>query len=196
MLLLALLCVVALHDEGIEQIFHGVRAGLVALLVYVYITHVISDFLTAPLRSQVKKSIHELGGRFKETPLFSLKGKFASFAVFMLITLVVINSFAMLSRPVYWSRSAVSSSVSSSSSRISRIAASGHMAVQLRQRRHVVPSTGRAGWTPIGPNSPAISSTPVGQAATHRPHPLQYSSRISTLPFGIVRSASPQEFLV
>ncbi len=95
LVLLALLCVVALHDEGIEQIFHGVRAGLVAVLVYLYITHVISDFLTAPLRSQVKKSIHELGGRFTETPLFSLKGKFASFAVFMLITLVVINSFAL-----------------------------------------------------------------------------------------------------
>ena len=94
-LLLALLCLVALHGEGIEQVFHGVRAGLVALLVYLYITYVISDFLTASLRSQAKKSIHELGGRFEETPLFSLKAKFASFAVFMLITLVVINSFTL-----------------------------------------------------------------------------------------------------
>jgi|GEM_PF-606521 len=94
-LFLALLGLVMLHGAGLEQAFLGIRAGLIALLVYLYITYVISDFLTLALRSQAKKTIYELGGRFEATPLFSLRGKFASFVVFMLITLVVINSFTL-----------------------------------------------------------------------------------------------------
>ena len=77
------------------ELFLGVRAGLVSLLLYLYITYVLSDFLTIGLRSRVKKRIHELGGRFQETYLFSLKGKFASFVFFMLLTLVVINSLTL-----------------------------------------------------------------------------------------------------
>jgi PAS domain S-box-containing protein len=94
-LLLVLLGVVMLHGAGLDSVFLGIRAGLIALLVYLYITYVISDFLTLPLRSQVKKTIHGRGERFETLHLFSLRGKFASFVVFMLITLVVINSFAL-----------------------------------------------------------------------------------------------------
>ncbi len=94
-LLSGILSVVALHGANLEQVFLGIRAGLIAILVYLYITYVISDFLTLSLRSQVKKKIHQLGQKFEEAPLFSLKGKFASFVVFMLITLVVINSFTL-----------------------------------------------------------------------------------------------------
>ena len=90
-----LLGLVMLHGARLEQAFLGIRAGLIALLVYLYITYVISDFLTLALRSQAKKTIYELGGRFEATHLFSLKAKFASFVVFMLITLVVINSFTL-----------------------------------------------------------------------------------------------------
>ena len=97
-LFLGLLGLVVFHGAGPEKVFMGVRAGLVALLVYLYITYVISDFLTLSLRSEVKRRIHQLGERFGESPLFSLKGKFASFVVFMLITLVVINSFTLGSR--------------------------------------------------------------------------------------------------
>ena len=76
-LFMGLLGLVILHGAGQEQAFLGIRAGLIALLVYLYITYVISDFLTLALRSKVKKTIHQLGGRFEATHLFSLKAKFA-----------------------------------------------------------------------------------------------------------------------
>ncbi len=101
-LLSAILGVVALHGAHLEQLFLGVRAGLIAILLYLYITYVISDFLTVSLRSEVKKKIHLFGERFEEAPLFSLKGKFASFVVFMLITLLVINSFTLGSHEDPW----------------------------------------------------------------------------------------------
>jgi len=94
-LFLALQGLVLLHGATLEEAFLGIRAGLIALLVYLYITYVISDFLTLALRSQAKKTVYELGGGFEATHLFSLKAKFASFVVFMLITLVVINSFTL-----------------------------------------------------------------------------------------------------
>ena len=94
-LFLLLLALVMVHDARLDHIFLGIRAGLVALLVYLYITYVISDFLTLSLRSQVKREIYQLGERFEQAHLFSLKGKFASFVVFMLLTLIVINSFTL-----------------------------------------------------------------------------------------------------
>ncbi len=93
--ILCLVFTVIFHDGSLEEVFLGIRAGLIAVLVYLYITYVFTDFLTAALRSQIKKAIHQRGEKFEETHLFSLKGKFASFVAFMLITLVVINSLAL-----------------------------------------------------------------------------------------------------
>lgn len=92
---LSQLFLVVSHGGSVEEVFLGIRASFVAVLVYLYITYVITDFLTASLRSQIKKAIHQRGERFEETHLFSLKGKFASFVVFMLVTLVVINSLTL-----------------------------------------------------------------------------------------------------
>jgi PAS domain S-box-containing protein len=97
-LFLFLLALVIVHGARLDQVFLGIRAGLVALLVYLYITYVISDFLTLSLRSRVKKELYELGERFEQVHLFSLKGKFASFVVFMLLTLIVINSLTLGAR--------------------------------------------------------------------------------------------------
>lgn len=77
---------------GLDKVFCGVQAAFVSLLVYVYLTYVLSEFLSAPARSSVKKAIHEAGGRFEEAYQFSLKGKFASFIVFFFVTLVALSS--------------------------------------------------------------------------------------------------------
>ncbi len=73
----------------------GLRAGLVSMVIYLYITFVMTEFLSNSVRSEVKKKIYILGGKFEETSLFSLKFKFVSLVVFMLITLLVINSFSL-----------------------------------------------------------------------------------------------------
>ncbi len=84
--------VLADSDAGLEKVFCGVQAALVSLLIYVYLTYVLSEFLSGPARSSVKKAIHEAGGTFEEAHQFSLKGKFASFIVFFFITLVALGS--------------------------------------------------------------------------------------------------------
>ena len=90
-----LLGVIVLQEGGIDYTLLGGRAGAVSLLIYLYITYVITDFLTAPTRSSVKKAIHDLGGQFKDEYVFSLKGKYTSFVVFMLLTLSILSSFSL-----------------------------------------------------------------------------------------------------
>ncbi len=90
-----LLVLVVFQEGGFQHSVLGLRAGMVSLLTYVYITFVISDFLTATTRSNVKKAIHSLGGQFEDRYVFSLKGKFISFVVFILLSLTILSSFSM-----------------------------------------------------------------------------------------------------
>jgi len=74
----------------------GLQAGVVSLLIYLYVTYLITDFLSTSARAQVKQALHRVGGRIREEYLFSLKGKFVSFFVFLLTTLLVIYSFILV----------------------------------------------------------------------------------------------------
>ena len=81
-------------DEGIDR--YSWDPGRIGCPARVSVHHLRDFRLPDPVAAVPgKEDIHELGGRFEGTHLFSLKGKFASFAVFMLITLVVINSFTL-----------------------------------------------------------------------------------------------------
>ena len=87
-----LLGVLFFHTRNLEHLFEGIQAGLIALLLYLYVSYVLTDFLSNSARSQTKKIIHEIGSKFEEVHQFSLKGKFASFVVFLFMTLIVLNS--------------------------------------------------------------------------------------------------------
>ena len=84
--------VLANSSADLTRVFLGIQAGFIAVLIYVYLTYIISEFLSAQARSIVKKAIHEAGGRFEESHQFSLKGKFTSFVVFFFVTLVALGS--------------------------------------------------------------------------------------------------------
>ena len=91
-LFVGLLGVLFFHTRNLEHLFEGIQAGLIALLLYLYVSYVLTDFLSNSARSQTKKIIHEIGAKFEEVHQFSLKGKFASFVAFLFMTLVVLNS--------------------------------------------------------------------------------------------------------
>ena len=91
-LFLGLLGVLFLHTKSLEHLALGVQAGLIALIFYLYVTYVMTDFLSNSARSRTKQLIHRLGTKFEEVHQFSLKGKFASFVVFLFMTLIVLNS--------------------------------------------------------------------------------------------------------
>jgi len=90
-----LLATVMGYSGSPEHLVIGLVAGFAALLTYLYITFTITDFLTSPIRSQVKRAINERGGKFNESNLFSLKAKFASFIAFLFLTLFAMNSLTL-----------------------------------------------------------------------------------------------------
>ncbi len=92
---LCLLIFISFKLGSNAHLFIGLQAAFVAVPIYLYITYLISDYLTVPARSRVKKNLHRMGGSFRETYRFSLKGKFACFFVFLLVTLFVIHSFSL-----------------------------------------------------------------------------------------------------
>ena len=96
-LITVLLMTIRIYTGNSEYLGPGLRASLVSILIYLYITFVMTDFLTRSMRSHIKQAIYRLGGKFQESYLFSLKGKFASFLVFLLITLAVVTSFSLTS---------------------------------------------------------------------------------------------------
>ena len=84
--------VIADSSAPLERVFCGIQAGFTALLIYVYLTYILSEFLSGPIRASVKRKIYEAGGKFEESHQFSLKGKFASFIVFFFVTLVALTT--------------------------------------------------------------------------------------------------------
>ncbi len=95
-LFMSIQLVMILHNMGsVEYLPMMLQAGAVSILIYLYVTFVLTDFLTVPARSQVKKAIYRLGGESKDLYSFSLKGKFASLVVFMLITMILMYSFSL-----------------------------------------------------------------------------------------------------
>jgi two-component system sensor histidine kinase/response regulator len=83
--------VIADASIPLERVFTGIQAGLTALVIYVYLTYILSEFLSGPIRARVKRNIYEAGGKPEDRHTFSLQGKFASFIVFFLLTLVALN---------------------------------------------------------------------------------------------------------
>jgi len=92
----SLMAVILVRLGPSSNLVIGVQAGAVSLVIYLYITYVISDFLTVPARSRVKAALFRKGAPIRETHLFSLKGKFACFFGFLLITFFVIHSFSLI----------------------------------------------------------------------------------------------------
>ncbi len=87
---------VLLSTGNLNYLSLGSQAGFMTLLVILYLTYLVTEFLSTPARIQAKRALQEVGGRIHEPPpLFSLKAKFASFIVFMLLSLLVVCSFTL-----------------------------------------------------------------------------------------------------
>ena len=94
-----LLASILLHTGSPELLLLGAKAGVVAVLIYWYITYLLTDTLTMPTRSRIKEALYLSGGSCDETHLFSLRGKFAALVAFLLITLIVVYSFRLQTQP-------------------------------------------------------------------------------------------------
>ena len=92
---LSSLSIVVVSMRSTSHVGAGFTAGMIAILVYIYLTYIITDVLSTGQRAGVKKAIYHLGGRFQEVYQLSLRIKFLSFFVFLLITLGVFHSFTL-----------------------------------------------------------------------------------------------------
>ena len=86
--------VLLLRDAEWIHINLAAQSGLLAILIYMYVTYIISEYLTSSQRSRVKKLLFQRQEDIEEIHLFSLKGKFICFLMIMLTTLLILNSFS------------------------------------------------------------------------------------------------------
>lgn len=90
-LFLCLLGLVIRHDGRILDVLYAVQAAVLSLSIYMFVTYVVTEHLSAAQRSAAKKAVHEGGGRVREMHQFSLKVKFAFFVALLMVTLAVLD---------------------------------------------------------------------------------------------------------